>query len=273
MASKPIAPEIRQRYKNTIEECLRDGYDPYRAVEKRGKGSAVEEAVRRLMALGFDATRNKLQTFVNTEEKRAGRGEENYLPDWNLFAPPGLAYTTTARPSGKIRRWILTSAQDDTDFHPKFWNNIQAFASALNAQISISGFTYQTMRHTDRATLTNTYRKELRPFLRFESMDCGPVLWCAEMNILPTAVKPLSGMEGYSRGRDAIFPHAKSQMTTIPQAMGDHVPVLLTTGAVTVTNYIPKKAGQKAKFHHNLGFVLVEVDGRTCVTGWLFPIP
>lgn len=264
MPARPHPPEVLQRLKDAVEECLRDGYDPY-CVAKRGaigKGSAVREAARRLTERGFRTTPNMMHRFITTQTDHKNRGLPHYLPDWTLFAPPGMGPQAITVLDKSIARWILTAAQDDTDVHLGFWTNINAFANSIGAQVSVSGFTYQHAIHTDKHTRASRFREEVRPFLRSEPMECGPVLWCAEMNILPTAVMPLSGMDAYPRGRDAVFPHAKHQLVTVPQAKGDHVPVLMTTGAVTIPNYIDKKAGQKAKFHHILGFVLVEVNSK-----------
>lgn len=264
MPQPAIPAEVRQRYKDTIEQCLREGFQPFRTIrsKKSGHGSAVTEAARRLVEQGFEVDlkkqTNKLERFIRTQENWKAKGREHWLPDWNLYAPPGVEVAKVKK--GAVHRWILTAAQDDTDVHQRFWTNLQVFARVMDAEISVAGFTYQQVRHTDVMTLKSTYREELRDYLRFESMDCGPVLWCAEMNTLPTAARPLSGLEGYGRGRDAVFPHAKVQLVTVAQGRGEHVPAMLTTGAVTVDNYIPKKAGLKARFHHILGAVLVEVN-------------
>lgn len=256
MGTPPISEERAKRIKSTVEKCLREGYGPPNVAGSRG--SSISEAARRLIEQGHNETLNKVGGFISTQKKRALRGDDNYLPDWSLYAPSGVAPADFKQ--GEIRRWLVTSAQDDTDIHPRFWTNLQAYAQYLKAEIVVGGFTYQKRRHTDRETLTNTFRPELKPFLRFDPMDLGPVLFCADMNTLPTAARPLSGLLAYSRGRDALFPHAKLAYQTAPASMGEHVPSLMTTGAVTVPNYIQKKAGKKAEFHHILGATMVEVD-------------
>lgn len=247
-----------QRFKDAVEQCLRDGFTPIG--QHGGKGSSTREATRRLRQAGHTVGRSAIDDFVRRQERRKARGVEHWLPDWSLYSEPGIA-SAEVRP-GAVHRWLLTAAQDDTDVHPAFWSNLQAYATYLGAQIVVAGFTYQQVRHTDRLTLAETYRREIRDFLRFDPMDCGPVLFCAEMNTLPTAARPLSGLLTYSRGRDAVFPHAKLAYETVPQMPGSYVPSVMTTGAVTVPNYIPKKAGQKAEFHHVLGATLVEVDDQ-----------
>jgi hypothetical protein len=253
-----ISPERCQRIKGAIEAALRAGFDPVGA-PPCGRGSAITEAVRALCEQGHKETRFRLYRFIKAEAKNKARGDLDFLPDWSLFSAPGVP--ASALRKGQVRRWILTAAQDDTDIHPRFWSNLQAFATYLGAELHVAGFTYQQIRHSDRMTLSASYRAEVRPFLRFDPLDCGPVLFCAEMNTLPTAARPLSGLAAYSRGRDAVFPHAKIAYETVPQMPGAHVPSIMTTGAVTVPNYIAKKAGLKAEFHHILGATLVEVDG------------
>lgn len=261
MATPALPEETQRRYKETIEAALRDGFDPWRQ-NLGGKGSSVQEAVRRLIAAGFGAdeksVNNSINGWLRVQGRRQARGLDFILPDWAMFAKAGVAPAEMRR--GQVYRWILTAAQDDTDVHPRFWANLQAYATYVDAALVVAGFTYQQMRHTDRMTLTQTYRPEVRDFLRFDPMDCGPVLFAAEMNTLPTAVRPLSGLLTYSRGRDVIFPHAKLAYQTVPQMPGAYVPSAMTTGACTVPNYIPKKAGLKAQFHHVLGATIVEVD-------------
>ncbi|WP_206601091.1 hypothetical protein, partial [Pseudophaeobacter leonis] len=114
------------------------------------------------------------------------------MPDWDLFARPGAPAAAIRK--GEVRRWLLTSAQDDTDVHLRFWSNLQAYARHVGAELVVGGFTYNHALYTDHQTRTAQFAREVLPHLRFDPMDCGPVLFCAEMNTLPTAVRPLSGL-------------------------------------------------------------------------------
>lgn len=249
MPTPPLPDERRARIKAAVEAALRDGYRPFRQ-SAGGRGSSAAEAARRC-----GEHRNAVERVIRAEEKRALRGEPNYLPDWSLFTPPGEVRVSTA-----VRRYILTSAQDDTDVHGPFLANLRAYAARLNAELLIGGFTYQHALYTDHTTRTAQFRAELQPHMRFESVDLGPVVFAAEMNTLPTADRPLSGLQTYGRGKSVVFPHAKLALEAVPSMKGAHPPIVMTTGAVTVPNYIPKKAGLKAEFHHVLGATIVEVD-------------
>ena len=105
------------------------------------------------------------------------------------------------------------------------------------------------------------FASAVQPYLRHDNVELGEgLVFCAKMNTLPTAVRPLSGLETYTRGKWGIFPHAKIQLVSVPALRG-HPAMQMTTGACTVRNFIEKKAGLVAEFHYCLGATLVEVDG------------
>lgn len=257
MPARPISADRARQYRAAIEGALRDGFDPYRVVAG-GRGSCVPEAVRRLRAAGdAKASRNKLQGFIRAQERARARGEPNEMPDWALFVAPGAVPGAIQRQG--VRRWLLTAAQDDTDVHRGFLANLQAYAADMRAEIIVAGFTYQKALYEDHQTQTALYRPEVARYLRFDPVDLGPVIFFANVNILPTAERPLQGLQTHSRGRPAVFPHAKLQLETVPAMPGQRPPMVCTTGAVTLPNYIQKKAGQKAELHHIFGATMVEV--------------
>jgi hypothetical protein len=192
-----------------------------------------------------------------------------YLRRRKLDAPP--PGSPPAAPSA--RRWLLTAAQNDCAVHRPFFDNLRAYAAHLGADLLVAKFTYNLAMVRDRARAEAgseedrrlarerrwTWAAELSPYLVDEARDCGPLTFFAGMNQLPTASDPLSALDTHSRGRWAVFPHAKLRLKTVPSA-ADNPPVLMTTGAVTVEDYTDTKAGQKAVFHHVIGATVVEVD-------------
>jgi hypothetical protein len=80
------------------------------------------------------------------------------------------------------------------------------------------------------------------------------------MNILPTAVNPLAGLETYTHRKSAIFPHAKVALRSIATMQGEGTKFNYTTGTVTLKNYIQKKEGIKAEHHHRYAALVVEVN-------------
>lgn len=175
--------------------------------------------------------------------------------------PAALAAAHAGRaPTGRPSRYILTAAQDETPVHGPFWTNLLAYAAHIGAEVMVAGFTYQKGLFEDHATRTAAFCSDVQPYLRHGRVDLGPVDFCAEMNILPTATRPLSGLDTYTGPKWGVFPHAKIQLVSVPTLVPGEPKIIMTTGACTVPNYVAKKAGLKAEFHHVQGATIVEVD-------------
>jgi hypothetical protein len=86
----PIDWQRWSLYKGAIEACLREDFAPINVAG--GKGSAVNEAERRLRANGgitcSTNTKSVLLQWVKAQEGLAQRGKANCLPDWSLYIPP-----------------------------------------------------------------------------------------------------------------------------------------------------------------------------------------
>ena len=177
-------------------------------------------------------------------------------------------------PEGRVRRYIFTCAQNNTHLNQVVWQNLLALAKHYEARVMVSRFVYDKRGQVgmDKDTFTKSRRgqadpsevnwdDELTPYLSDERVIVAPGLaWCGEMNILPTAVRPLSGMESYTGRRSSIFPHTKLAMESVASGKTEATKFIYTTGTVTQRNYIQRKAGLKADFHHCYGGLLVEVD-------------
>lgn len=172
------------------------------------------------------------------------------------YGGAGGRYLVARKP--KVERWLLTAAQDETAVDEPFWRNLIAYAEDIGAELLVGGFTYNKSLFEDHASRTGVFAEAVRPHLIHDNRMLGSLLFAAEVNILPTAVRPLSGLENFGRGAWTVFPHAKVQLASVPSR--GHAAMVMTTGACTGPNYIRKKAGQKAEFHHVLGAVLVEQD-------------
>lgn len=192
--------------------------------------------------------------------------KKTYKSWWELNSKP-IAAGRTHDHHKKIKilskkRYILTSAQNNTFVHQGFLKSLENMARDIDAQIIVGTFSYNTngfqgLQKGDG----DWFDPAIEDYILDEPVKiCDDILWCGELNILPTAVNPLSGLQSYSGQYSAIIPHAKVQLESVPNHIDRGVRILYTTGAVTKQNYVQKKAGQKAAFHHVFGAVLVEVD-------------
>lgn len=168
-----------------------------------------------------------------------------------------------ARGQLKGTRFVFTSAQNNTFINKKFWASLQVFCKHKGAQLYVSRYTYNKagFQNSFKAKEELWYAPEINPFVLDRSVSVFPgLIFCGELDILPTAEDPLSGLESYAGYNSTLIPHSKIAMRSLPRLKGEPPRFSFTTGTVTQRNYIQRKAGQKAEFHHVYGAIYVEVD-------------
>ncbi|QWY83412.1 A1 protein [Rhizobium phage RHph_X3_9] len=172
------------------------------------------------------------------------------------------------------KRFILTSAQNNTYLHEDFWNALQTFAQGTGAQLLVSRFTYNKNGYANKAEhgegVNGTtdeddtgiwYDPKIAPFVCDRQVKiANDLVFCGELDILPTAVTPLESLRNYTGPNSGIVPHAKVHMVSQATMLDEPAKLMYTTGTVTLRNYIDRKAGQVATFHHTFAALYVEVD-------------
>jgi hypothetical protein len=160
------------------------------------------------------------------------------------------------------RSFIFTGAQNDALLHEEFWVNLQAYAAYIGAEIVVGPWTYETQWWSENDPQAREYAPELAEHLCFGQMKIGTnFVFCGEMNTLPTASQPISDLVTYSRGRWAVFPHAKRQLKSVPSTDPNiQAHQVMTSGACTRPKIIPRKAGVKSIFHQIIGATIVQFD-------------
>lgn len=163
---------------------------------------------------------------------------------------------------GVTKRYILTSCQDGTFIHP-FFDVLKVYAEYLDAQIMVSGYTYNKSLFEEHSKHKVTFPQAVIPYLTNDRVLLGDnIVFAGEMNILPTAADPLLGLKTYTESKWGIIPHAKVRLESVPMMKGDPAKIVMTTGTISKPNYIPKRAGLIAEFHHSYGAVLVEIQAN-----------
>jgi hypothetical protein len=181
-----------------------------------------------------------------------------------------------AVPKRGVKRYILTSAQNNTNLHDNLWNNLLALREHYEAKLMVARYTYIKCGlgvGGDKALFTPMKSEQLytadtiawddriEPYLADERIELAPgLVWCGEWQRLPTTKRPLSGYETYTGRKSGIFPHAKFEMQSVASSKFEPTKFNYTTGTITNRNYIMKGAGLQATFHHGYGAAIVEVD-------------
>lgn len=171
-------------------------------------------------------------------------------------------------PEKGVARYILTAAQNNVSVNPAFWANLTALADHYNARIMIGRIRYnKTAQHVAQEKVDGEaqtelwYAPEVMPHICDDRVQLAPgLIWAGDMNAMPTAANPLSGLDSFTGVASCMFPHTQLALKSIATAKSDPVKINYTTGAVTLADYIKRKAGLKAEFHHAYAALLVEVD-------------
>lgn len=176
-----------------------------------------------------------------------------------------IASPMPTKASSDRRRFILTCAQNNTHVHMGFLASLRVYAAAHDAEILVSRFSYNKNGWGNNKITKDDvelwYDPEIADYVNDESLELAPgLVWCGELDISPTATDPLSGLDSYTRSASAIIPHVKISLRSMATMKHEAARILYTTGTVTQRNYVERKAGQKASFHHVFGALIVEVD-------------
>ncbi len=173
-----------------------------------------------------------------------------------------------ARPLGELgttKRYVITSAQNATPVHEAFMASLVNACEHLDAELVVIPLRYKnpTSRWTASQQNDESWAEEVQPYLYNQRKKLNPnLVLLADIKTQPTASSPLNGFEGLTKGESSILGHTKLQLKTVPVPAGKFPKILTTTGACTVPNYTDSKAGKLGEFHHSLGAVLVEVEGK-----------
>lgn len=187
--------------------------------------------------------------------------------DFPIDETPISAGTTASpdRQRGVLtgKRFVFTSAQNNTLIHEGFFEGLQLYCAENDAQLVVSRFAYNKAGWKQTKDSDDLwYDDRILPFVIDHScvIEGIDVVWCGELDINPTAANPLSSLHSYTQEKSGVIPHAKVQLQSCPVFKGDDPKTMYTTGAITQRNYIPRKTGQIAAFHHVIGALVVEID-------------
>lgn len=163
----------------------------------------------------------------------------------------------------KGKRFVFTSAQNNTFSHKPFVDSLLHYVNHVGAELVVGTFSYNKngFQNGVKDKKEDWIDSRLKPFICNEQKRVAKgLVWCGELNILPTAATPLSGFKNYCGADSVIIPHTKHAAESVATPPSVDTKIMYTTGAATLANYVEKTAGQKGKWWHTIGAVVVEVD-------------
>jgi hypothetical protein len=247
------------------DRTLTEAVAEYPSQRAAARGLGIPEATlrRRLKKERDEGVAPDLPDF-------AFKPSDDHLPDTHV-GPDGVE--TVDLSGDGTRRFILTSAQNNTRVHQGFLKNLEAFAAHMDARILCSFSVYDKAgyrgpvpkgeRQTGKREVW--WDRAILPYIVNDRVRLARRLaFCSELDVLATTQRPLSGLDAYCGRSSIIVPHNKFEFQCVPARKGHLPKEMHTTGSVTERNFIQRKTGQLASFHHVLGALLVEVrpDGH-----------
>lgn len=223
---------------------------------------------------------------ANIDPKQEGFTEKDKVDSFKPVVDGKIIHTTPLKldlpKKGKVKRYILSSAQNNTYVHYELVNNIRAFAAKMDAEIKVGRFVYNITKYRQRqgsekpdaehnnanesgndniADVTAWFDPNIDDWVDDRSLELAPgLVWCGDMQILPTTKSPLSGSDSYQGHNSLIYPHTTIAMESVATGKYEETKFLYTTGTLTQRNYTKTKTGSHGSWNHVYGFLLVEVD-------------
>ena len=164
------------------------------------------------------------------------------------------------------KRVVITAAQNATSINQAFFKTLLNYCKVNNAQLIVIPYRYKnpTSLWSKSARNDDWWAYDLEPYIMQERVELNPnLVLLADIKTQPTAASPLGGFETITQDMSGIIGHPKLELTCVPTPQSKMAKILTTTGAITVKNYIPSKAGKKGEYYHTFGACVVELDGRS----------
>jgi hypothetical protein len=188
--------------------------------------------------------------------------DQQFNPAYVLQTPQTILSRDLRR---GCNRFIITAAQNGTPVHEDFWACLQTAAKHLRAEILVIPMRYKNPTSVFSGSQRNLewWAPIVTPYLWNQRLQLNRnLVVMGDYQLQPTAVDPLSGMDGVSGNFSGIFGHTKMRLRSVATPQAKMAKTITTTGACTVENYTASRAGKTAEFHHVLGALLVELDGN-----------
>lgn len=160
----------------------------------------------------------------------------------------------------KKKYYLVTWAQNNTQVHKKFFTNLLAYTKHLNAGLHVIPGRYKNPTTLNPDSKEDFWSPDVLEYLDATRNNVSNnITIFGDIKIQPTAVNPMSDLQGLCYMTSCIFGSPKIQLQSIPVLPGNKPRIMLTTGACTIPNYTDSKSGKKGEFHHTYGAVIIEV--------------
>lgn len=162
---------------------------------------------------------------------------------------------------------IVTSVQHNSELHSKAYRELLALAKKTKEQVYILPLFYNKKAFSaaveDDNALIWPIPEDRITFENFNLIaDNKTAMLYGGCHVLPTAKHPVSAAADLNNGEEiSIIASPKLQRKELPRISGNYSrSVALTTGTLTLPNYLSSRAGSVAEKSHRIGAVWIKGD-------------
>jgi hypothetical protein len=251
-------------------ETIKDLFKKHQQVMNKTKGSNIVEkdeleevkAIYYDKSLSWDERMNKLKDSFGKSERTIRRWLVNLgLKEKVVEESEQWKLAQSKEHNKKKKRFIISWAQNNTEVKKNFLEGMKAYSKILNADIHIIAGRYRNPTSLDTSTQDDEFWDErITKYLDANRHDIHKyVSILSDIKIQPTAIAPMTGLQSMTGINSCVVGHPRVQMQVLPALPGHKPKLMLSSGACTEPNYTDSKAGKMAEFHHQFGFVIIEI--------------
>lgn len=248
-----------------IIQASEAGY--FRAKKKERKAEIVES-----LAESLEIRKEDISDFLSeeTEKRKADyrkRQAARLAKQQKAESKPVTAgYHEKDIPRVEGTRFLITCAQNNTDINKPFFDTLLQYCEHNKGTKLLIGKTlYNKNAFAQPQDVEDVFfDPAVLPYL-VEGMVglSNTCMFFAGANVLPTAKNPLSGFESVTGPNvDCIIPSVQISLKVLARLKHAQGKRLFSTGAVTLKNFIQRRAGQAAESWFNSGALIVEIDNH-----------
>lgn len=165
------------------------------------------------------------------------------------------------RPIKRKKKYVITSAQNDTNTNWEFFQTLIHYCDVNNAELVVIPVRYVNPTIWNKK-FDQTWDHRLVKYMTSDTFELSKdIQILGGLKINATMQSPLNGLDALTRGKTTIVGHSQLQLKSIGRPKGTHPILLTTTGSVSAENYSDTRVGYIAEFNHSYSAALVELDG------------
>lgn len=179
------------------------------------------------------------------------------------YGPVQVLPKTRVTEIKKSKFFVITSAVNDTPIVTSAFETFKRVAEDNNGKLLVIPTVYKNpdLKH-EGATATYTYPDDIIPYLCNANIKLNTHIEIkGETRIEHCVINPLAGLNHAGSMISEVYGHSQVAMEMVATPHHKMPKMLHTTGTVSQHNYGGSIRAQKAKFHHSISALIVEVEG------------